>query len=290
MPYIFLISATFFLSFSSISASFYNRKNEGKRDITPLYNLLQLSSVFLLWVFKFILNPEFDLAVLPYSALFALGYTAAMMSIVSVYREGPIMLSSLIMQLSMISTTVWGFFFWNSPVTPIVVIGLVLVVISLWLCLYTGKGKEQGKKISVKWLLFIAIYFIGNSVCSITQRTQQLDFNSLYGDFLMATSTAVGFTVCLVLYLKSDKRDSKEVIRNTGYFPFISGVFNFALNLILIILASTTLSPSLIYPVLAVGSLAITTVFSVFIFKEKMFWWQWIGVFLGAIAVVLLSI
>ena len=88
----------------------------------------------------------------------------------------------------------------------------------------------------------------------------------------------------------SDKRDTKEIVKESGYFPFISGALNFALNLILIILASSALSPSLIYPVLAVGSLAITTVFSVFIFKEKMFWWQWIGVFLGAIAVVLLSI
>lgn len=290
MPYIYLVLATFFLSFSSISASFYNRKNEGKRDITPLYNILQLSAVFILWLFKFILNPELDLAVLPYSALFALGYTAAMMSIVFVYREGPIMLSTLIMKLSMISTTVWGFFFWNSPVTPVVISGLVLVVLSLWLCLYTGKGKEQGKKFSVKWLCFIAVYFVGNSVCSITQRTQQLDFNSSYGDFLMATATAVGFTVCLLLYLRSDKSDSKEILKKTGYFPFISGALNFALNLILIILASTSLSPSLIYPVLAVGSLAITTVFSVFIFKEKMFWWQWIGVSLGVVAIALLSI
>ena len=45
-----------------------------------------------------------------------------------------------------------------------------------------------------------------------------------------------------------------------------------------------------VYPVLSIGSLMVTTFFSVFIFKEKMRWWQWIGVVVGATAVGLLSI
>ena len=37
-------------------------------------------------------------------------------------------------------------------------------------------------------------------------------------------------------------------------------------------------------------ALSVTTVFSVLIFKEKMKWWRWCGVAVGAVAVVLLSI
>jgi drug/metabolite transporter (DMT)-like permease len=55
-------------------------------------------------------------------------------------------------------------------------------------------------------------------------------------------------------------------------------------------LATSELSPSLIYPVVAIGGLMLTTVFSAFVFKEKMHWWQWVGVLIGSVAVGILSI
>jgi drug/metabolite transporter (DMT)-like permease len=70
----------------------------------------------------------------------------------------------------------------------------------------------------------------------------------------------------------------------------IAGVCNFALNFFVILLASSSLSPSLIYPVMSVGSLACITVASIFLFKEKMKWWQWLGVAIGAMAVTILSL
>ena len=59
---------------------------------------------------------------------------------------------------------------------------------------------------------------------------------------------------------------------------------------ILIILATSPISPSLIYPSLAIGSLMVNIVFSAFVFKEKMRWWQWVGVGIGALATGILSL
>lgn len=289
MPYVLLASATVFLSFSGIGATFYNRKNSSCKDTAPIYNLITLAVVFICWLIKFLTNPVYDLGVIPYSLLFTLGYTSAMIASVSVYREGPMMLSSLIMQLSMISTSIWGFFFWNSPVTLPVISGLVLVVVALVLCLYNGKSADSEKKINAKWLLLIAIYFVGNSVGSITQRTQQMNYESAYGDFLMVIATAISLLVCILRYLKSDRGDTKKILRSSGYIPAICGALNFIINLVVIILA-TQLSASVVYPVMMIGSLAITGIFSIFIFKEKMHWWQWIGVAVGALAIALLSI
>ncbi len=291
MPYILLVSAALFLSFCGIGASFYNRKNEGRHDTAAIYNFISLIAVFSLWLIKFLSNPEINLAVVPYSVLFAVGYTSAMIASVSAYREGSLVLSSLIMQLSMITTSIWGFFFWNSPVTPVIILGLLFVVITLWLCLYTGKRKDNEKiKITPKWIFFISIYFVGNSLASTVQRSQQIDFNAAYGDFLMVVATGIGLAVCAVRYFRSDRTDTKVIVKETAYVPFIAGVLNFFINLIVITLASSTLSPTLIYPFIAVGSLALNTVVSLFVFKEKMRWWQWCGVAVGAVAIVLLSI
>lgn len=291
MPYVLLVTATVFLSFSGIGASFYNRKNAGRKDTAAMYNLIQLMAVFLFWFVKFLTNPEVDLAVLPYSLLFTLGYTAAISASVSAYREGSLVLSSLIMQLSMITTSIWGFFFWNSTVTPMIIIGLILVVLTLWLCLYQGKAKVgEKKKITPKWLFYISLYFVGNSLGSIVARTQQLDFEAAYGDFFMMVATGIGFVVCGIRYLRSDKTDSKAILRSSWYIPALSGAMNFVINLIVLILATSVISPTIVYPFMAVGALAITTVVSIFIFKEKMRWWQWIGIAVGALAIVLLSI
>ena len=291
MPYALLITATVFLSASGICASFYNRKNADKKDTAAIYNLIQLATVFLFWLVKFLTNPEIELAVLPYSILFTIGYTTAISASVSAYREGSLVLSSLIMQLSMITTSIWGFFFWNSPVTPTIIIGLFLVVLTLWLCLYQGKVKGgEKKKITPKWLLYISLYFVGNSLGSIVARTQQLDFEAAYGDFFMMIATGIGFVVCVVRYLRSDKTDSKAIARSSWYIPALSGAMNFVINLIVLILATSVISPTIVYPFMAVGSLAITTVVSIFIFKEKMRWWQWIGVGIGALAIAFLSV
>ena len=291
MPYFLLIIATLCLSFSAIGAGIYNRKNARKKSSSQIYNLIQMAAVFVLWLIKFLSNPEINIAVLPYSVLFAIGYVAAMVSSVYAYKEGSLILSSLIMQLSMITTSIWGFFFWNSPITPTIVIGLLLVVLTLWLCLYTGKreGKDK-KKINARWLLFISIYFIGNSLGSITQRTQQLDFNSAYGDFLMVVATAIGLIAVTIHFLISDRDNAVSIIKGYWYLPFLAGAFNFFTNLIIITLATSTLSPTLVYPFIAVGSLAVNTIFSLLIFKEKMNWWQWLGVGIGTLSIVLLSI
>ena len=288
MEYLILTSATLFMSCVGIGATFYNRKNATYKGTAQIYNLITLAAVFTCWLIKFLTNPTFDPSVLLYSLIFTVGYTAAMLSSVAAYREGPIMLSSLIMQLSMISTTIWGFFFWGSEVTFPVITGLILVTVALALCLYNGKESAgEAKSINAKWLFFIGLFFVGNSVGTITQRTQQLDFDSNYGDLFMMCATAVSFTVCLIAYLRSDRSDSVKILKGSWYIPLFVGVFNFLQNLFVIILA-TLLSANIVYPVLMIGSLAVTSIFSIFIFKDKMRWWQWVGVGFGAVAIALL--
>ena len=287
MPYFILTAATLFMSCNGIGATFYNRKNSSYKETAKIYNLLILGAVFLCWLIKFLTNPAFDIVVLIYSLIFTAGYTTAMLSSICAYREGPMTLSSLIMQLSMISTTVWGFFFWGSEVTVPVIVGLCLVIVALTFCLYTGKENKGEKRISARWLLYISLFFVGNSVGTITQKTQQLDFDSAYGDFFMTVATAVSFAVCLFLYLKGDKSDTKKILSTSWYIPLLCGIFNFLQNLFVIILA-TLLSSNIVYPVLMIGSLAVTSIFSIFIFKERMNRWQWGGVVLGAIAIGLL--
>ncbi len=290
MPYIYLIGAVVFCASESLFGAFYNRKSQGLKDTSPLYSLLSMCSVFAFWTIMFCTERKLDWNVAWYSLLFAGFYTLCNVCMIRALKTGPVLLTTLFMQLSMIGTTIWGFFFWNSQFTLLVAIGLVLVVIAIWLCLRTGQKEEEGVKINAKWLVYVVLAFISNAGCSITQRTQQMQFNGKYGNFLMMLATGISVVICLIAYLKSDRSDSKEILKRSWYMPISAGTLNGFLNLLVILLATTALSPSLIYPVIGVGSLMITTLFSTLVFKEKMRWWQWIGIVIGMVAVVILSL
>ena len=289
MQYFYLIASIFCLASSKIIGSLFNRKNKDRTGITAIYNFFLTASVFVCWLILFLSDGTYDLSVLPYALLFALCYTVCNIGAINALKVGSVMLTSLFGQLSLICVSIWGFFFWSAPFTWLVGIGLVLTAIALWLCLYNGKNQEN-TKINFKWIRYIILLVLGNAGCSIVQRTQQLHFDGKYGNFLMMVATGLSMLFCLALYLRSDRRDTKAIARSSWYFPVLSGILNALLNLFVIFMATSTLSPSLIYPVLAIGTLIVITVASLVVFKEKMRWWQWLGVLLGIIATGILSL
>ena len=288
MSYVYLILSVFTLASASIFGTYYNRANEGKRDITPLYNFMQLAVITTIWFALYLFDFSFDVGVLPYAILFAAFYTVNNIGVLGALFNGPTSLTSLFVTLSLLLTTIWGFFFWGASPTFIVITGLVLVVISMTLCLYTGKKEE--KKITFKWLVYIAMAFFGNAACMIVQKEQQLAFDGAHGKMLMAFATFFAMLAFLVIYLRSDKRDSRVILKASWGFPVFAGAANVVLNMSLIALALSELSPSLIYPVSGVGELVVVMFFSVLAFKEHLNRSQWVGVVVGAVATVLLSV
>ena len=289
MPYLYLASAVICVASISVCGAFFNKKASDLQDATPLYTLLLVGSAFLVWLILFAFDGAFNIKVIPYSLIFAIGYALCNAFLVKSLKTGPLALTSLILQLSLISATIWGFFFWNAKFSLLVAIGLVIVVLALWLCLYTGKQQNQNK-FSWKWLVYVLIAFLGNSACTIVQRTQQTAFNGQYGNFFMMVAVGFSTLICLVTYLKSNKKDSVIMLKKSAYMPVSAGVLNVISNFCVILLATSTLSPSIVYPVIAVGGLIITMLFSFLVFKEKMRWWQYVGIALGIIATGILNI
>lgn len=289
MDYLILILSVFMSASSGIFGKFFNLKNEDKHGAQTFYNFLNLTCICIGWGILFLTDTSFDVSVLRYSVLFGISFALTFFGLVNALKCGPATLTSLFLSLSLILATVWGFFFWGSKFNFLVVIGLLLVVCAIVLCLYNGKKADE-KTISLKWIFYVSVTFFGNAVCTITQRTQQMAYNGEYGIMMMFFATFISALFFAFVFLKSDKRDFGVMTRKSGFIPVLAGFCNVALNLFIIILASSSLSPSLIYPVVSIGNLAVVTLFSLLVFKEKMRWWQWLGMAIGAVAVGLLSL
>ena len=289
MSYFHLAGALFASVMQTLFATLYNRKNATYRDITPLYNVINFGALSLLWGCMFLSAPTFHFGTLFYSLGFSVGFAMACIGLVNALNAGPISLTSLILQFSCIGSTIWGFFFWDTKITTLVIIGLVLVCISLVLCLYSGKQKG-GNKISGKWLFYVTMCFVGNLVCMIVQKEHQMRYDGAYGNQLMLVAMLFALILSIVIYLRSDRADSRVLLKRAWFWPVLAGISNLLLNFFMMRLAISSLSPGLIYPSVAVVPLVMTTIISFFAFGEKLKWSQWIGIAVGVVAILTLSI
>lgn len=289
IDYILLVCVVFANASLSLFNSFFQKKNGEKVGATQLYNLVMISSVFVTWSVIWALEGGFSLEVIPYSIIFGVGYSAAIIGLFNAIKCGPVALSTLILQLALIATVIWGFFFWGSKVSLLVVIGLVLVAVALFFCIYT-KGDSENR-VSLKWILWVLVCFVGNSAASIVARTQQIDFGGRFKGQFIALATVITLVISIFMYAKSEKRHSAEMLKKSGYLPVASGVLNALYSVLILVLSTSKVIPvNLLYPTAGVGSIALVSLFAQFVLKEKMTNLQWTGLVIGAVAIALLSI
>lgn len=286
MDWFLLALSTLFMATGALIGGAFNRTG-AKGNTQPLYATVLIIFATICWGILFIFQPEVHAGVIIYSILFGICYASSNICLIMALKHGPISLSNLFLQFSLIVTSIWGLLFWNSELKPTVFIGLAVAAVSLVLCLY----RKESSKINLKWLIWAILLLVSNAGCAIIQKSQQLAFDFKYGTSFMFFATVISSIASIAWFALAKKpENTSTVIKKYGFLPCIAGIINFLLNLLVIMLASGTLSPSLIYPVIAIGGIAINSVASVIFFKERLAAVQWIGIALGAVAVALLSL
>lgn len=272
----------------------YSKNTKEFQGASSLFNLVQCTVILLTWGILYFADYSFDASVLWYALLFGVLYFFGNIGYMLAIKNGPLFLSNLFLNLSSVSLVVWGFFFWNAKVNALVIFALVLVVLSVFLCMYKKKDAENTgenrEKITLKWVVFMIMAFVGNAGVGIVSRTQQIAYNGQHGSMLMFYGTMIAVVVAVVDFVRVDKTGLKTIEKKQNAYPILAGVTNFAVNLIGLYFATTPLSTNIIYPVLGVGCLMLVTICSKFMFKEKMTKLQWVGILIGAVAIALLSI
>lgn len=286
MDYLYLTLAVLFVAGTNITGKLYNQKSAMRKGAAMLYTLIAVASAFVFWLVTFMISPQYNMAVLPYAAIFSLCYVAANMGLIYALGSGAVTVTSLFGKMSLVLVAVWGFFFWNEGITVLSCMGLILCALSIFLCLYRGR---EGVGVNMRWIFFVCLVLFGNAGCSIVQKTQQMNFSGQYGAFMMLISTGAATLACGVAYIICRKEQSREALA-LFYIPVSAGLMNAGMNLLVIILATSSLSASLVYPTLASGGLIVVCISGIFIFKEKMSPRGFVGVALGLIATALLSL
>ena len=222
---------------------------------------------------------------------FGLSYAAATVFVVLAIKCGSLAKTTLITSYSLLVPAFAGLIILREPLGIPMIAGMILLVLSLWLTNHRKKTADTPKeRISLKWLIFVLLGFVGNGMCSTVQK---LAPHYLGADVNLTLSTIAALGLSTVVLIAASfltkETDLKSTLRVGGPLSLFCGLFNGAVNYLAIYL-NQFIPASVMFPVLSAGELILIVPYSLLVRREKFTAAQWVGFGVGVVSVVLLNL
>lgn len=279
---IFLIAIILGVSGQNIVKKPYTQKMGGSG--VYFFNAI-LSAAALLFFAVTATKLDFDLSFIPYSIGFAASYAIATVFLVLAIAYGSLSLTSLFFSYSLMIPTLYGLVFLKDDISVGFILGLALLVVSLFLV----NKNDKKAKFSFKWIICVILAFLGNGMCTVVQNMQQVAFDGAYKNEFMIVALAIVALVMSIMSLIKERKAMKVYAKAGWHWALICGLLNGMVNLFVMIL-SRSMPVSVMFPLISAGGLVVTYLVSRFVYKESLTKLQFVGFILGLAAVVFLNI
>lgn len=279
---IFLIAIILGVSGQNIVKKPYTQKMGGSG--VYFFNAI-ISAAALLFFAVTATKLDFDLSFIPYSIGFATSYAIATVFLVLAIAYGSLSLTSLFFSYSLMIPTLYGLVFLKDDISVVFILGLALLVVSLFL----ANKNDKKAKFSFKWIICVILAFLGNGMCTVVQNMQQVAFDGAYKNEFMIVALAIVALVMSIMSLIKERKAMKVYAKAGWHWALICGLLNGMVNLFVMIL-SRSMPVSVMFPLISAGGLVVTYLVSRFVYKESLTKLQFVGFILGLAAVVFLNI
>ena len=279
---IFLIAIILGVSGQNIVKKPYTQKMGGSG--VYFFNAI-LSAAALLFFAVTATKLDFDISFIPYSIGFAASYAIATVFLVLAIAYGSLSLTSLFFSYSLMIPTLYGLVFLKDDISVVFILGLALLVVSLFL----ANKNDKKAKFSFKWIICVILAFLGNGMCTVVQNMQQVAFDGAYKNEFMIVALAIVALVMSIMSLIKERKAMKVYAKAGWHWALICGLLNGMVNLFVMIL-SRSMPVSVMFPLISAGGLVVTYLVSRFVYKESLTKLQFVGFILGLAAVVFLNI
>jgi len=289
MDIIFLALIVIFQTFQGCMAKEYNKRSN---ECTMMFAGITVFFAMIVFVISFLvtngLDFNFSVDTLWYAILFALTYGGATVGSIYAVKTGSLSLTSLLTSFSLLIPTFYGIFVLDEETSAYLYIGLVLLCASLILVNFNGKEDSGNQKITFKWLIYVIISFLGNGICTITQKMQQINQNGMYKNEFMIVALLIVFVGVMIISLITEK-NHKSCFKPALITGGARGLGNGIVNLLVISLA-ITMPASVLFPVVSGGGIALTAILAMTLYKERLSLQQILAMIFGIASVVFLNI
>lgn len=287
MNYFLLFLTALFIVFQKVCQDRYN----AKRD-SGVFLFSGMISFFAMCFFMAV-NRDWTWSnelIVP-AVAFGLSYAAATVFVVLAIKCGSLAKTTLITSYSLMVPALVGLIVLREPLGIPMIVGMVLLVLSLWLTNHRKKSADAPKdKFSFKWLIFVLLGFIGNGMCSTVQK---LAPHYLGADINLTFSTIAALGLSSVVLITASfltrETDLKATLKVGAPLSLFCGLFNGAVNYLAIYL-NQFIPASVMFPVLSAGEIILIFPYTLLVCHETFTKKQWAGFAIGVVSVVLLNL
>ncbi len=266
------------------SQSVFKKAFSVRRDAPFVFSVISVTSTALAFLIGAGKDFVFSWDYIPYSLGFGIAYAVSFLSFMYAIKEGSLALTSLSLSYSLVIPTLYGIIFLGEKPTALLIIGIILLLVSLYLTNY----EKSDKKITLKWGIYTLLTAIGNGVCSIMIKLEQINLNFRYRNEFMVMGLVIVVAVSAVFALFKDRKSFVVCLKPIIFLPIACGLANALGNFCSLYLSH--LPTSFVSPICSAGGILGTSAISLFIYKEKFKKKQIVGIALGTLAVITISL
>lgn len=282
MQYILLLIVVIASSCVGIAQKQYSVKTSGD----SIFLFMAVSAFFGVLCFTAIsgFKLDFTIDVFWHSIGFATAYIACFAGVVFALKYGPFALTNLALNYSLVIPVMYGLIFLGEEISVICVAGLLFLAISVFMV----ADNAAKRMLSFKWLMCAMAGFIGNGMCSVLQKNQQMAFNGRYKTEFMIMALVICFVIfALISLLRGEK--IRAGLKKTLPYSAAAGISNGVVNYFVMIL--TALMPTaILFPSILAGGMLLSCFAAIVYYKETLTKRQLIGYFAGMVSILLLNL
>ena len=222
---------------------------------------------------------------------FGLAYAASTVFVVMAIKCGSLAKTTLITSYSLLVPAFTGLIILSEPLGIPMIVGLVLLVVSLWLTNHQKAVPNAPKeKVTLKWIIYLILAFVGNGMCATVQKlTPHYLGDDINQNLYMIAALGLSTVVLIVASFLTKEEGLKDTLKVGAPLSLLCGLFNGAVNYLVIYL-NPFIPASVMFPVLSAGEIILIVPYSLLVRREKFTPAQWGGFAVGIVSVVLLNL
>lgn len=279
------VSILFAVSYNMLFHIFKNKDLRGFGDVLLFNSLLSFIWIIIMLIFNrgIYISAQSWLWGIVYGVIIA-GFLLCKMQALS---TGPASITSFIGCSSLLLSTGFGILYFEEKVSTVQLIGIIILLFSLFLILNPKQANSIKKQKS--WYLWVGLFFIFSGATGIFFKLHQNSpvANEMNQMMLASsiTSTVLFFILSIIFQFKAD-RTMPRVKSSAAIYIIAGGIFSCVYNRLNIFLSGSL--PSIVFfPLFNGGVILLTSLSAAIAFREKITSRQLFSIILGFLSLVL---
>lgn len=302
MIYTLLIISIFMSVLKNILSKYGDAEFEGVPALFKLNSIIALVTT----VMAFMMGGRFigglNTASIVLCVVNAITAILAQVFFIRSVAAGSVTVSSLFYACGFIIPTIWGAIYYQEEISPLQILGLLVLCVSLWLgtqkeevgnesCTENKNSAENEsckKGFSVKWLVLTLLAMFFSGILGVIQKIFSMSEQShMMNDFLV-TAFLIMFLLTLAVYVVT----GKGLRKSSPKFYTLAGAMGIATGLInmLNIYLAGKLPSIIVFPATNGGIIVATALASAVVFREKLSGRQKLSIILGVISIIVIGV